>query len=83
MVIHHKKHRPALQRRDILTVSLVIVIFVIGNLLNPSSTEFLVVLFFIAFCTVPFFSKKLLFRAFSSVFVYPAILLSGFAPFTT
>ena len=46
-VIHRKKNRPAL--RDILTVSLVsflFFIFLIGNLLNSSSTHFLVVLFF-------------------------------------
>ena len=51
-VIHRKKNRPAL--RDILTVSLVsfwFLIFLIGNLLNSSSTHFLVVLcfFFLAF----------------------------------
>ena len=49
-VIHRKKNRPAL--RDILTVSLVsfvIFIFLIWNLLNSSSTHFLVVLFFLAF----------------------------------
>ncbi len=49
-MIHRKKNRPAL--RDILTVSLVsfvIVIFLIWNLLNSSSTHFLVVLFFLAF----------------------------------
>ena len=66
-VIHRKKYRPALQRRDILTVYLVsffvfffsffFVYFFIGNLLRYSSTQFVVVLFFIAFCTAPFSSK--------------------------
>ena len=55
-VIHRKKNRPALQRHDILTVSLVFFFF-IGNLLRSSSTQFLVVLFFIAFCTASFSSK--------------------------
>ena len=67
-VIHRKKNRPALQRRDILTVFLVsflyIYIFFIGNLLNSSSTQFLV-LCFLAFCRAPFSSKHL----FSGLFV--------------
>ena len=57
-MIHRKKNRPAL--RDILTVSLVffvIFIFFIGNLLNFSSTHFLVVLFFLAFYTGAFSLK--------------------------
>ena len=61
-MIHRKKNRPALQRRDILTVSLVsfllFCLFVfVGNLLNFISTQFLVVLFFLAFYTAPFSSK--------------------------
>ncbi len=58
-MIHRKKNRPALQRRDILTVSLMsfLSFFLIGNLLNSSSTQFLVVLFFLAFYTAPFSSK--------------------------
>ena len=56
-MIHRKKNRPALQRRDILTVFLVSLLFYffifyfifIGNLFRSSSTQFLVVLFFIAF----------------------------------
>ena len=61
-MIHRKKNRPALQRRDILTVSLVSFFFfsfsfLIGNLLNSSSTQFLVVLFFLASYTAPFSSK--------------------------
>ena len=63
-MIHRKKNRPALQRRDILTVSLVGFYFFLfflggggGNLLNSSSTQFLVVLFFLPFYTAPFFSK--------------------------
>ena len=57
-MIHRKKNRPALQRRDILTVSLVsfyfFIYFFIENLLKSSSTEFLVVLLFITFYTAPF-----------------------------
>ena len=56
MVIHRKKNRPALQRRDILTVFLVSFFnfcFLIVNLLSSSCTQFLVVLFFIAFYTAP------------------------------
>ncbi len=58
-VIHRKKNRPALQRRDILTVFLVsfLFLFFIGNLFSSSYTQFLVVLFFIAFCIAPFSSK--------------------------
>ena len=58
-VIHRKKNRPALQRRDILNVSLFYFFnyFCKINLLNSSSTHFLVVLFFLAFYTVPFPSK--------------------------
>ncbi len=58
-MIRRKKNIPALQRRDILTVSLVsfLFFFIIGNLLKSSSTKLLVVLFFIAFYTAPFSSK--------------------------
>ena len=57
-MIHRKKNRPALQRRDVLTVSLVFLVsFFIGNLVNSSSTQFLVVLFFLVFYTAPFSSK--------------------------
>ena len=58
-MIHRKKNRPALQRRDILTASLVSfdLIFLIGNLLKSSYAEFLVVLLFIAFYIAPFSSK--------------------------
>ena len=62
-MIHRKKNRPALQRRDILTVFLVCVfisIFFIGNLVSSSFTQFLVVLFFIVFYTAPFSSKHFL-----------------------
>ena len=62
-MIHRKKNRPALQRRDILTVSLVSFPFFIGNLLNSSSIQFLVVLFFLAFYTALFSSKHLAFSA--------------------
>ena len=57
-MIHRKKNRPALQRRDVLTVSLVFLVsFFIGNLVNSSSTQFLVFLLFLAFYTAPFSSK--------------------------
>ena len=59
-VIHRKKTRPALQRRDILTVFLVsffISIFLTENLLNSSSTQFWMVLFFLALHIAPFSSK--------------------------
>ena len=66
-MIHRKKNRPALQRRDILTVFLVsFYFFFIGNLLRSSFTQFLVVLFFIAFYTVPFSSEQF----FLGLFVY-------------
>ena len=56
-MIHRQKNRPALQRRDILTVSLEYFFtftfgFFIGNLLNS-----LVVILFIIFYTAPFSSK--------------------------
>ena len=53
-VIHRKKNRPALQRRDILTVFLVSFFcfyFFIGNLLNSSFTQFLVVLLCLEYST--------------------------------
>ena len=86
-MIHRKKKRPALQRRDILTVSLVsffiyFIYCLIGNLLSSSSTQLLVVPFFIAFYTAPFSSKYffLILGLFLRSYIYPAILLSGFAP---
>ena len=54
-MIHRQKNRPALQRRDILTVSLVSSCF--RNLLRSSSTHDLVVLFFKACYTLQFPSK--------------------------
>ena len=54
-MIHRKKNRPALQRRDILTVFLVSL--VLGNLLKSSSSQVLVVLFFSAFHAARFSSK--------------------------
>ena len=54
-MIHRKKNRPALQRRDILTVSLVF--FVLGNLLRSSSTQVLVAVFFLALHIARFSSK--------------------------
>ena len=57
-MIHCKKNRPALQRRDILTVFFYIFLyFFIGNLPSSSFTQFLVVLFFMAFYTAEFSSK--------------------------
>ena len=54
-MIHRQKNRPALQRRNILTVSLVSPCF--RNLLRSSSTQNLVVLFFKACYTLTFPSK--------------------------
>ena len=86
-VIHRKKNRPALQRRDILTVFLVsffilFFIFFIGNLL------FFFFFFFIAFYTVPFSSEHFflglflisfllfyIFRALSTQLVFIVVLL--------
>ena len=57
-VIHRKKNRPALQRRDVLIVFLVsLKKFFLYTFLSSSCTQFLVVLFFIAFYTAPFSSK--------------------------
>ena len=60
-MIHRKKNRPALQRHDILTVSLVSFLLLffsfIGNLLDSSSAQFSAVLFYLAFYTAPFSSK--------------------------
>ena len=73
-MIHRKKNRPALQRHDILTVSLgssffrefVQVFFhpvLSGSVLLSSPCNCVLL-------------KSILFRAFAQVFVYPAILLS-------
>ena len=81
-MIHRKKTRPALQRRDILTVSLVsffLFLFLIGNLLKSSSTQFLVVLFFLAFYTALFSSKHfflwLFVRSLSTQLFFLVVLL--------
>ena len=82
-VIHRKKNWPALQRRDILTVFLVSFLFLffffIVNLLRSSSTKFLVVLFFIVFCTAPFYSKHfflgLFVRSLSTQLFFLVVLL--------
>ena len=59
-MIHRKKNRPALQRRDMFdclfsafSSSFFLLLFLTGNLLKSSSTQFLVVLFF----TAPFSSE--------------------------
>ena len=80
-MIHCKKNRPALQRCDILTVSLVTSCFreFASVFFYPGLSGS--VLFSIPLSSVLF--KTLLFRAFSSVFVCPAILLSGFALFSS
>ena len=73
-VIHRKKNRPALQRRDILTDSLmsffIFYIFFIGNLPSSSSTQFLVVLFFLAFYTDFFTSKHFLLGLLGFLFLF-------------
>ena len=61
-MIHRKKNRPALQRRDSLTF--LFDIYILGNLLSSSFTQFLVVLFFIAFYTAQFSSKHFILRLF-------------------
>ena len=84
-VIHRKKNRPALQRRNILTVSLVsFFLFLIGNLLKSSSTRFLVVLFFIAFIQLSSLQNNslrgfLLGLCLLSLVVLPILLLSMIA----
>ena len=83
-VIHRKKNRPALQRREILTVFLVsfflfFSFFSIGNLLSSSCTHFLVVLFFLAFYAAPFSSKHfflgLFVRSLSTQLFFLVVLL--------
>ncbi len=75
-MIHRKKNRPALQGRDILTVFLVpFFFFLIGNLLSSFSTQFLVVLFFIAFYTAPFSSKHFLLGIFLRSLYTPLFFL--------
>ena len=77
-VIHRKKNRPALQRRDILTVFFIDIFFWWGggggrvwsgvgvgwNLLSSSFTHFFVVLFFMAFYTAQLSSKHFILRLF-------------------
>ena len=81
-MIHRKKNRPALQRRNILTVSLVsFFLFLIGNLLKSSSTRFLVVLFYIAFIQLSSLQNNslggfLLGLCLLSLVVLPLLLLS-------
>ena len=84
-MIHRKKNRPALQRRDILTDSLVFFcLFVfIGNLLNSSSIQLLVVLFFLAFYTAPFSSKHFFLGLFVRSLSTQLFFLVVFAHFTT
>ena len=87
-VIHRKKNRPALQRHDILTIFLVSSSssssfssssFLIGNVLNSSSIQFLVVLLFLAFYTAPISSKHFLLglfhRALSTQLFFLEVLL--------
>ncbi len=79
-MIHRKKNAPALQRRDVSTVSLV----------SSCFREFAYVFFYpgvsgavllsILWNCVPL--KTFLSRAFSFLFVYAAIRLSGFALFS-
>ena len=60
-MINRDKNRPTIQRLLLLVsffFSCLFYLFIfIGNLLRYSSTQFLVVLFFIAFYTAPFSSK--------------------------
>ena len=87
-MIHRKKNRPALQRRDILTVSLLsfffsfLCLFLIENLLRSSCTQFLVALFFIAFYAAPFSSQHfflwLFVRSFSTQLFFLVLFLGLF-----
>ena len=81
-MIHRKKNAPALQRLDISTVCLV----------SSCFREFAYVFFYPGvsgsiLLSIPWncvLIKTLFFTlAFSQVFVYPAILLSGFTLFST
>ena len=85
-MIHRKKNKPALQRRDIWTVSLVslyvyiyFIKILIKYLLSSSSTQFVVLLLFIAFYTAPFSSKHfflgLLVRSLFSQLFFLVVLL--------
>ena len=80
-MIHRKKNRPALQRSDIFSVSLFFYNFFlwIGNLFSFSSTQFLVVLFCLAFYTAPFSSKYfilgLFLRYLSTLLFFLVVLL--------
>ena len=79
-VIHRKKNRPALQRRDVLTVSLVsFKKYFFHTFLGSSCTQFLVVMFFIAFYTPPFCSKHfflgLFVRSLSTQLFFLVVLL--------
>ena len=92
-MIHRKKNRPALLRRDIFTFFLVLLfvcfcfVFFIENLVSSSSIQFLVVLFFIAFYTTPFSSKHfflgLFVRSLSSQLFFLVILLLLLLSMTT
>ncbi len=81
-MIHRKKNAPALQRRDVSTVSLV----------SSCFREFAYVFFYSGvsgsvLLSIPWncalIKTLLFFRTFSQVFVYPAIVLSGVALFST
>ncbi len=72
-MIHRKKNRPALQRRDILTVSLAsfylfLFFYFLPSLLRSTSTQVLVTVLFLLFNTARFSSKY--FFAFFSFFFF-------------
>ena len=80
-MIHRKKNAPALQRRDISTVSLVSCCFrELASVFFYPGVSGSVLLSIPWNCVL---LKTFLSRAFSEVFVYPAIFLSGVAPFST
>ena len=56
-MIHRKKNRPALQRRDILNVSLAFFFFFLRSLLRSTSSQVLVTVLFLLFNTARFSSK--------------------------
>ena len=76
-MIHRKKNRPALQRRDNLTVSsfFYIFFFLMRNLLNSYTTKSLVVLFFFSILHSSVLFKTLVFRSLSTHLFFLVVLL--------
>ena len=83
-MIHRKKNRPALQRHDIVTVSLGFSFFqgICLGLLPPSSYWFCSFEQSLELYSAQTIFLIYFFRAFFVVFLYPVIRLSGFALFS-